>query len=130
MDGGETDLFGNPVEPLPARSSARPPVNDMEVIERVLREASQDGFVLIGVHREQVHRRTTGDDVEPVSAELDAAVHQLIDAKWLEVGGTHQVRYGRLTGPGRSVLVPKKSRQKSTRWDALAKLPRESRKTA
>ena len=93
----------------------------MDLIEDVLRMASHSGFVLVSI-REDVYRRTTGDEVEKVPANVDHAVHQLIEAKWLEVGGTHQVRYDRYQGPARSVLVPRKSRQTAYRWSALAKL--------
>ncbi|MGW1682864.1 hypothetical protein [Saccharopolyspora sp. NPDC002376] len=117
----ETDLFGNPIEPLKPRENPRPPINDMDLIEEVLRKATTQGFVLVGQLREDVYVRTTGDEVEKVSVDLDAAVHQLIDARWLDVGGNHQVRYGRYTGPARSVLVPKRTRQASSRWAALSK---------
>ncbi|MCA1195337.1 hypothetical protein [Saccharopolyspora sp. 6V] len=119
--GGETDLFGNPVVPLPARKTPRRVVNDMEVVERVLKQASTEKFMVVGEFRQQVYRCTTGDEVEEVPAETEAVVHQLLDAGWLEIGGTHQVRYGRLTGPARSVLVPTKSRRKSERWSVLSK---------
>lgn len=115
----ETDLFGNPVAPLKPREAPRSKVNDMELIEHVLQEASLAGYVLIGI-REDVYRRTVGDEVEKVPEAVDFAVHQLIDAKWLEVGGAHQVRYDRYTGPARSVLVPRTSRQKAARWRSLA----------
>ncbi|MER7012053.1 hypothetical protein ABT324_11575 [Saccharopolyspora sp. NPDC000359] len=112
-------MFGNPVVPLKARRSPRAVVNDMAVIEQVLRLATSPGFVLVGRFREEVYQRTTGDEVEKVTAEVDAAVHQLIESRWLEVGGTHQVRYGRYEGPARSVLVPCRSRKASYRWSAL-----------
>ncbi|SDY71944.1 hypothetical protein SAMN05216215_103365 [Saccharopolyspora shandongensis] len=116
----ETDLFGNPIAPLKPREAPRPPVNDMELVERILREASSVGFVVVGV-REDVYRRVTDDLVEKASSDVDAAVHQLIDAKWLEVGGTHTVRYDRYSGPARSVLVPRKSKQTAYRWQSLSK---------
>ncbi|MBB5153026.1 hypothetical protein [Saccharopolyspora phatthalungensis] len=92
----------------------------MELIERVLREAASVGFVLVGI-RELVCRRVTDDLVESVSPDVDHAVHQLIESKWLEVGGTHHVRYDRYTGSARSVLVPRKSKQAAYRWGSLAK---------
>jgi hypothetical protein len=117
--GSETDLFGNPVEPLAPRSTPRPKVNDMELIERVLREATDPGFMVVGI-REDVYRRITDDVVEKVSSDVDFAVHQLIEAKWPEIGGTHHVRYDRYTGPARSVLVPRKAKQASYRWGSVA----------
>lgn len=118
MDG-ETDLFGNPVAPLPKREAPRPPINDMDLIETVLQTASRIGFVLVGL-REDVYKRLSSDEVEKVPEDMDVAVHQLIDAKWLEIGGTHHVRYGRYQGPARSVLVPRRSKQAAYRWEALA----------
>lgn len=118
----ETDLFGNPVAPLAPRKEPRQVTNDMELIEHVLRQATSPDFVLVGEFRQDVYVRTTGDEVERVAEHVDAAVHQLIEARWLEVGGTHQVRYGRYTGPARSVLVPRKSRDALRRWAALVTL--------
>ncbi|MFC7342116.1 hypothetical protein [Saccharopolyspora griseoalba] len=119
----ETDLFGNPVLPLPKREVPREEINDMELIEKVLRAASRVGFVLVGV-REDVYKRLQGDEVERVPEHIDAAVHQLIEAKWLEVGGTHHVRYDRYQGPARSVLVPTRSRRKAYLWGALCPVPK------
>lgn len=116
--GIETDFDGVPVAPLTSRDKPRRPVNDMDLIERVLRMASEDGFVLIGV-REDVYRKTSGDWIERVSWDVDATVHQLIDTKCLETGGTRTYRYDRYTGPGRSVLVPRRTRQMATRWRHL-----------
>ncbi len=118
MDG-ETDLFGNPVAPLPKREEPRPPINDMDLIEKVLRSASRIGFVLVGI-REEVYKRLSNDEVEKVPEHIDVAVHQLIEARWLEIGGTHHVRYGRYQGSARSVLVPRRSKQAAYRWEALA----------
>ncbi|GAA2349685.1 hypothetical protein GCM10009854_29220 [Saccharopolyspora halophila] len=119
----ETDLFGNPVAPLEKREQRRPEVNDMELIEKVLRAASRVGFVLVGV-REDVYKRLQDDEVERVPEHIDAAVHQLIEAKWLEIGGTHHVRYDRYQGPARSVLIPTRSRRTAYRWAALQPLPK------
>ncbi len=124
MSTQETDLFGVPVAPEAPREDKGPPVNDMRVVHEVLRAASSAGFVLVG-RGERVHRRTTGSEVEQVSAVWDRAVHQLIAARWLEIGGTHQVRYGRYQGPARSVLVPKKTRNATHRWTALSPFPHQ-----
>lgn len=114
----ETDLFGNPVAPLPRTSKDDPPTNDMDFIQQVLRTATTEQFLLVGPN-ELVFRRTTGEYVERVSRAEDRAVHQLIDARWLQVGGNHTVRYDRYTGPARSVLVPRKTRAAASRWAAL-----------
>lgn len=116
----ETDFDGVPVAPLKPRDKPRRPVNDMDLIERVLRMASEDGFVLVGV-REDVYQKLTRDRIERVSWDVDATVHQLIDGKWLETGGMKIYRYDRYTGPGRSVLVPKRTRQTAARWRSLSR---------
>ena len=118
----ETDLFGNPVAPLPRTSKNDPPTNDMDFIQQVLHTATTEQFMLVGPN-EVVFRRTTADYVERVSRTEDRAVHQLIDAKWLHVDGTHRVRYDRYTGPARSVLVPRKTRAVASRWAALHRPP-------
>lgn len=114
----ETDLFGNPVAPLARVGKDDPPINDMDLIRQVLRTATNEKFVLVGAN-ELVYRRTTGDCVERASRVEDRAVHQLIDAKWLDIGGHHTVRYDRYTGSARSVLVPRKTRAAAARWRAL-----------
>ncbi|TDC93630.1 hypothetical protein E1161_09310 [Saccharopolyspora aridisoli] len=91
----------------------------MDLIEKVLRSASRIGFVLVGI-REDVYKRLSNDEVEKVPDHVDVAVHQLIEARWLEIGSTHHVRYGRYQGSARSVLVPRRSKQASYRWEALA----------
>lgn len=118
----ETDLFGNPVASLTRPSKADTPINDIELIRRVLRTASTEQFLLVGTH-ERVFRRTTDDYVEPASRAEDKAVHQLIDAKWLHVGGHHTVRYDRYIGSARSVLVPRTTRATAARWGALQRPP-------
>ena len=118
----ETDLFDNPVAPLPRTSKNDPPTNDMDFIQQVLRTAITEQFLLVGPN-ELVFRRTTADYVERVSRAEDRAVHQLIDATWLHVGGHHTVRYDRYTGPARSVLVPRKTRAAASRWGALQRPP-------
>ncbi len=122
---GETDLLGNPVASPAPRSEPRPTVNDMELIERVLREAASVGFVLVGI-RELVCRRVTDDLVESVSPDVDHAVHQLIESKWLEVGGTHHVRYDRYTGRRGRCWCPgsrNKPRIAGARWQSRGKPP-------
>jgi hypothetical protein len=118
----DTDLFGNPVSAPTDTRPDRPPVNDMAMVETVLRTAIQDGYALIG-RRERVwlaHSNGHGRlDIEPVTDEINTTVHQLIDAKWLTVGGFHQYYRGARLGPGRSVLVPRDTRQRVARWRNL-----------
>ncbi len=118
---GETDLLGNPVAPLPAKVKAGPPVNDMALIQSVLRTAIRIGFVVVG-SGERVFHRMSGDVVERTSGDTERAVHQLIVARWLTVGGTHMVRYDRYQGPAKSVLVPRSSRDALLHWSALRPL--------
>lgn len=114
----ETDLFGNPVASLPRGDAGKPPINDMDLVEMVIRSAATEKFVLVGTG-ERVFRRTTGSYVERVESGVERVVHQLIEARWFEVGGTHTVFYDRYEGPARSVLVPRKTRQAAARWSSL-----------
>ena len=118
----ETDLFGNPVAPLVRTNTEDPSINDMDFIRKVLRTAATEKFVLVG-QNELVFRRLSGEDVERASRAEDRAVHQLIDAKWLEVGGNHMVRYDRYSGPARSVLGPIKTRATAARSRRAARCP-------
>lgn len=114
----ETDLFGNPVATLQRADRGKPPVNDMNLVEMVIRSAATEKFVLVGPG-EKVFRRTTGSYVERVESGVECVVHQLIEARWFDVGGTHTVYYERYEGPARSVLVPRKTRQAAARWGNL-----------
>lgn len=51
------------------------------------------------------------------------AVTQLRDSGLLELGGTHAITHRDNTGPARSVLVPKHSRDMATRWSHLRPIP-------
>ena len=112
------DLFGNPVASLPRGDAGKSPINDMDLVEMVIRSAATEKFVLVGTG-ERVFRRTTGSYVERVESGVERVVHQLIEARWFEVGGTHTVFYDRYEGPARSVLVPRKTRQAAARWSSL-----------
>lgn len=114
----ETDLFGNPVASLRRADQGKSPVNDMELVEKVIRSAATEKYVLVG-SGEKVFRRTTSSYVERVESEVERVVHQLIEARWFDVGGTHMVSYDRYQGPARSVLVPRKTRQAAARWANL-----------
>ena len=116
---GDVDLFGNLV-PAPQPSAAdRPPINDMDLVETVLAAAVAPGYRLVGA-REKVYRcsETRKDAIEPVPSYEDTAVHQLIDARWLEVGGNHRCCYRQFEGHGRSVLVPRRTKEAMARWRA------------
>lgn len=115
----DVDLFGNEV-PTPAPTAPdRPPINDMDLVEAVLAVANSTGYRLVGA-REKVYRcsEVHKGHIEPVPAYEDVAVHQLIDAKWLQVGGSHPCTYRQYEGYGRSVLVPRRSKEAMARWRA------------
>ena len=70
--------------------------------------------------REKVYRcsEVHKGHIEPVPAYEDVAVHQLIDAKWLHVGGNHPCKYHGREGYGRSILVPRRTKEAMARWRA------------
>lgn len=122
----DTDLFGNPVTPAatPAPTKPRPQTNDMDLIERVLKVACLDGYAVVGT-AERVYRVGTSDrtgvtEVVSVPADEANAVHQLIDTKYLVVGGSHRYRYRNYReGYGRAVLVPRTTRARQALWSHL-----------
>jgi hypothetical protein len=117
----DVDLFGNAVEGQGGRNKSKSgATNDMGRIESILRTAMEDGFALIGSSR-RVYRLVGKDQIEKVPRHVEDAVHQLIAAKWLEEGGTHRYRQGAHSEPGKSVLVPRKSKDAAHRWRALKK---------
>lgn len=96
----------------------------MDLIERVLTVACQEGYALVGT-AERVYRVGTSDQTGTIEiigvsrAEADA-VHQLIDNKELVAGGQHRYRYRNYReGYGRAVLVPRSTRAKHARWSHL-----------
>jgi hypothetical protein len=115
----DLDLFGNEVV-QPAKSAPdRPPINDMDLVEAVLAVAASTGYRLVGPGQ-KVYRcsETRKDGIEPVPSYEDVAVHQLIDARWLDVGGNHPCVYGRFEGYGQSILVPRRTKEAMARWRA------------
>jgi hypothetical protein len=123
----DVDLFGRPVEQPPTAPPRRKRVvhNDMDLIERVLHVAQNDGYAVIGM-QERIYRVTGSHygvlEIEAVPVAESEAVHQLLDNGMLTVGGGHQYRYrNNREGPGNSVLVPHATRQKARRWRALTR---------
>lgn len=105
------DLFGNEI-PGPAQSTQDTKVmNDMDLVESVLSLAINVGYRLVGA-QEKVYRRVEGRDeeIETVPGYEADMVHNLIDQKYLTVGGHHHCRWRGFEGSGRSVLIPKKTR--------------------
>ncbi|MGA6165166.1 hypothetical protein [Amycolatopsis magusensis] len=116
------DLFGNKVTEPTAGVSERPPINDMELIEKVLQAAADTGYALVGP-AERVFRLIAAKTIEAAPVAEAHAVHQLLDAKWLTKGGTHIYTCDGHSGPGNSVLVPRASREKARMWRALMARP-------
>lgn len=113
-----SDLFGQEVPEQPARQPNRPVINDMDLMEAVLAKAIQTGYRLVGT-QERVYRCTgRPGEIEPVPRPEEDAVHQLINQKYLEIGGTHFCTWRQYEGPARSVLVPKRTKQLAARWRA------------
>lgn len=113
-------LFPEPVQ-IPAQRQApqaeRTTVNDMDLIESVIRAALDPGYFVIGP-AEKVYRRdaTRKDSVERVPRYEEDTVHQLITQKLLRIGGSHEVMYGSYSGRANSVLVNKKTAAMARRW--------------
>lgn len=122
----DVDLFGNPIghAEAPARKKPRPKTNDMVLVERVLKIACNEGYALVGT-AERVCRVGGKDsngtpEITGVTRDEADAVHQLITNKELTVGGQHLYRYRNAReGYGRTVLVPRPTKQKSARLGAL-----------
>jgi hypothetical protein len=118
----QTGLWGRS-EPLAKPAPARREVNDLDLIESVIRTATDPGYVLIGP-AERVYLRERGSTraVTRVPGYEADAVAQLLDSRHLSVGGTHIVRANGREGPARSVLVSKSARSMLARWQALRPL--------
>jgi hypothetical protein len=122
----DVDLFGNPVPPPPLPTKPSLATNDMDLIERVLAVACQDGYALVGTG-ERVYRvgssdRTGTTEIIAATREEADAVHQLIDNKELVAGGQHRYRFrNHRESDGRAVLVPRATKAKASRWAALAR---------
>ncbi len=118
----QAGLWGR-AEPLPKPAADRPTVNDLDLIQSVIRTATDPGYVVIGPS-ERVHVREAedGPDVRRVPTYEPDAVAQLLDAGHLRIGGHHTVRIGRRDGPARSVLPTKTARSMAARWQALHRI--------
>lgn len=113
-------LFPEPVRipaQRPAPQAERATVNDMDLIESVIRAAVDPGYFVIGP-TEKVYRRDTTrvDGIERVPRYEEDTVHQLITQKLFRIGGSHEVTYGPYFGRANSVLVNKKTAAMARRW--------------
>lgn len=111
--------------PVPRASSQGEVVNDMDLIETVLKLAKEPGYVLIGDSPEAsgeggVWRRRTrsGPEVDEAARHEGVAVRQLLRQGLLTRGGFHVVCRGRHETQARSVLVPDSTQRLSRRLGA------------
>jgi hypothetical protein len=124
------DLFGNAIEDTGPQGKPRPVTNDMGTVVTVLdRAVSTEGYLLAGPSR-RVMRRCDKQTMQPVPLWEANAVHQLIDSGQLTLGGTHFMKCGAVSGHAHSVLVPKPTRDRLNRWQALKAPPSWTTKTA
>ncbi|NKQ53319.1 hypothetical protein HFP15_10540 [Amycolatopsis sp. K13G38] len=118
MTRTQRDLFGNTITAAD-QASGRRITNDMSLVEKVLEVAELEGYVLVGV-AEKVYRKESKNQITATTADEAHMVHQLLDTNWLTKGGVHTYQCGGREGPGNSVLVPRKSKEKARQWRALA----------
>lgn len=126
------DLFGNEADDTPETtpSKPRPVTNDMTAVMTVLGHAVDEfGYLLAGPSR-RVMRKNDKDTMRPVPRWEAGVVHQLIESGQLTVGGTHFMRCGAVSGHAHSVLVPKPTRMRLNRWQALKTPPSWNTRTA
>jgi hypothetical protein len=115
------DLFGDEItDTTPAApSKPRPVVNDMTAVMTVLGHAVDEfGYLLTGPSR-RVMRKSDKTTMRPIPMWEANLVHQLLDSGQLTIGGTHFMRCGAVSGHAYSVLVPKSTRLRLSRWRAL-----------
>lgn len=124
MTGGQADLFGNPVVPLPQQRQRRAESNDVDLMHTVAANAVRCDYVLVGTS-ERVYARVTDRDgeVQRVPRYEEEAVHQLLRRRWLTTGSPHDVTCGAASLTGATVLVPKETRTRVERWDRLQRPP-------
>jgi hypothetical protein len=120
-ENAATDLFGNPVEAAPRRPSTPdpPPVNDMDLVNAVLSSAGTVGFHL-GSGDRKVYR-CADTRVEPVPSYEEVAVHQLLDAGYLDVTKTRACPFAthrKVEGHGPAVRLTKRGTTAFNRWRA------------
>lgn len=117
------DLFGNTIEPVPAKKPAVFPagaqVNSMDTVMAVLERALADCGYLIAGRGNRVFRRTDTNRMRPVPVWEGHAVHQLVGSGQLTTGGCHHMSVGAVRYHAQSVLVPKSTRNQVLRWKSL-----------
>lgn len=124
-----TDLFGHQIPDQRSTDPQEVPdrvTNNIDEVVTVLRIASTDGYAVIGA-RQRIWRLVSQDGIELVPRYEADMVRQLLNAGWLTLGGTHGYDQQGTEVAGRSLLVPKRSRQWLTRWDSRKHLGQPAR---
>jgi hypothetical protein len=90
----------------------------------VAANAVRCGYLLVGAN-ERVYTRVVdgGDEVARVPRYEEDAVHQLLRRRWLTLGTPHRITCGAASLVGTTVLVPKDTRARITRWANLQRPP-------
>jgi hypothetical protein len=96
--------------------------NDVDLMHTVAANAVRCGYLLVGGN-ERVYTRTTGDEVARVPRYEEDAVHQLLRRRWLTLGTPHRITCGAASLVGTTVLVPRDTRARITRWAHLQRPP-------
>ncbi len=121
-------LFGDPAPVATdsggTASKTAAATQDVELVASVVRLAQDPGYRVVErsgrVFRVEPTRTGAVEEVPRYEADT---VGQLLDGGLLELGGTHTISHRGTTGPARSVLVPKRTREMATRWANLRPLP-------
>ena len=132
-DDGQLGLFGGTSGTGPNRCPAgsdgqagsrgsRGESNDVDLMHTVAANAVRCGYLLVGAN-ERVYTRTAGDQVARVPRYEEDAVHQLLRRRWLALGAPHRITCGAASLVGTTVLVPKDTRARITRWAHLQRPP-------
>jgi hypothetical protein len=104
------------------QAGSRGESNDVDLMHTVAANAVRCGYLLVGAN-ERVYTRTTGDEVARVPRYEEDAVHQLLRRRWLTLGTPHRIICGAASLVGTTVLVPKETRARITRWAYLQRPP-------
>jgi hypothetical protein len=82
------------------------------------------GYLLVGANQ-RVYTRVVdgGDEVARVPRYEEDAVHQLLRRRWLTLGTPHRITCGAASLIGTTVLIPKDTRARITRWSHLQRPP-------
>lgn len=116
-------LFGDPV-PVPTdQASTAVATQDAELVASVVRLAQDPGYRVVERSGRvlRVEAAVSGAVQDVPRYEADT-VTQLLDSALLDLGGNHTITYRDHTGPARSVLVPKRTRDMVARWSHLRPL--------